>query len=946
MPSLPPPRPALTRTPLTVIALVVALAAALLLSTPAVGPAQAQLPTLPGLPGGDEEPVDESPLSYTVTAGVLETTTGPADAEIPVSLDYDLYVPESATAQTPQPAMVVAHGFGNSKAVNEVVALAALFAGEGYVVLTSSHQGFGGSSGCIALDSVDYDGRNVASLIDVLAARPDVLKDAAGDPVVGMVGGSYGGGHQAGVASIDRRLDAMSPGRTWNSLQYSLVPNNLVTSGMWDLDAYEQGVFKVGWTSLFFASGQTQPAMGNGGCDPITQQTLFPGQPPCAGYLPQICPLYARLLTTGDSTEPERALVRRSAAAAFLDQVDIPVLLTQGQSDTLFTPTEALATFEGLRARGIDASILLNDGGHGYAPQPGEGEPYAGGFDATPESQVEFARTTFARRYLAFFGHHLRGGGDPGPRVSWFRDWVDYDPAVGNADAAYANAEDHPVGGVLAYVLDAETDELRPATTSSVSMPVASATIINPPVGLPAAHSETPNFTGPGQPGALIPPSEVPGQHVAFTGPSLEQPLESVGVGTVRVHLANANSQDAVLFAKLYDVDADGSATLIRRLVTAVRVPAESLPGHVLIRLPGIVHRFEAGHSVRLVLSTTDDSYRNSPVPDQLTITTEGTQAVMLLPALGEAQLLRLAGPNRVDTAVQVSMEAFPDGAPAVVLAAGGDFPDALAAGGLAAAAEGPLLLTDTASLSPRVLTELRRLSPSTVYIAGGVAAVGAAVESALVEAGFTVERVAGADRFATAAALAGRTADLRGGVDRVVLARGDTFVDALAAGSLSATGAPVLLVGEGVVPEATAAALGSLSVDEVYLAGGVSAISESVAAAVEAPGRTVTRLGGATRYETAEALFEEARRSKPSSQTLLLASGERFPDALAAAPAAHALGGLLMITDPEDIQASPPAARIVAGDWTTVYLVGGYAALGQAIDGQVAALLGSAATG
>ena len=143
-----------------------------------------------------------------------------------------------------------------AKDAAELRTLGAFFASHGYVTLASSHMGFGKSTGCISLDLASYDGRNVVALIDVLAARPDVLKEG-GDPVVGMIGGSYGGGHQGGVAAQDARLDAFSPGRTWNTLQYSLVPNNRVTTGMWNLDDYGQGVFKQGWTSLFYALGST-----------------------------------------------------------------------------------------------------------------------------------------------------------------------------------------------------------------------------------------------------------------------------------------------------------------------------------------------------------------------------------------------------------------------------------------------------------------------------------------------------------------------------------------------------------------------------------------------------------------------------------------------------------------------------------------------------------------
>ena len=66
-------------------------------------------------------------------------------------------------------------------------------AGRGYAVLTWTARGFGRSGGQIHLDSPDYEVRDAQRLLDWLAARPEVRTDAAGDPRVGVVGGSYGG---------------------------------------------------------------------------------------------------------------------------------------------------------------------------------------------------------------------------------------------------------------------------------------------------------------------------------------------------------------------------------------------------------------------------------------------------------------------------------------------------------------------------------------------------------------------------------------------------------------------------------------------------------------------------------------------------------------------------------------------------------------------------------
>jgi predicted acyl esterase len=883
------------------------------------------------------------PHRWVRTPGVLATTTGPEDAEIPVTLDYDVYVPDSATALTRQPAVVVAHGFGGAKDNAELLTLAAFFASHGYVVLASSHMGFGGSSGCIALDLADYDGRNVASLVDVLAGRPDVLQEAPGDPVVGMIGGSYGGGHQGGVAAIDDRVDAIAPHRTWNALQYSLVPDNRVTAGMWDLDASEQGVFKQGWTSLFYALGSTQPLMGGGGCDPVTQQTLYPGQPPCPGFDPRVCPIFAGLTSTGDVTAEQRALIAGGAMATYVDRVDVPVLLQQGQSDTLFTLTEAFATYEALDARGIDVDLIMNSGGHGYPPMPGEGEPYSGVYDDTDGAQAAFGATYLADRYLGFFDEHLRGVPDDAPRVAFFRSWVDYDVEAtgGTAAPAYGTAPDLPVGGVTAFALDAAgpAPTLRAAAAAAAATPEpATATLIAPPPGGPSAHSETPNFSGPGQPGADIPPTEVDGQHVAFDSDALTTAVEVVGTGTVLLDVAGTSGRDVVLFTKVYDVAPGGAAVLLHRMVAASRVPADALPGRHLLRLPPVVHRFEAGHRLRLVVATTDDSYRGSTTPDQITLATGGTTGSTLsLPTATGPVVDRIAGPDRIATAVQLSRRAFTSAGTAV-LASAGDFPDALSAGGLAAAIGGPLLLVG-ADVRDDVRAELDRLGVDRVYLAGGTGVLGAGVVAGL--EGREVVRLAGEDRYATATAVAAETARVLGGVDAVLLARGDDPADALGGGSLAAQGVPVLLTRPGDLPGATAQALAQLDPDLVYVAGGSAAIAEGVVSSV---GRPTQRLAGETRYATAAAQVAEAQRLLGSDgrDAVLVASGLGFADALAAGPAAHALHGLLLIVDPVDLRSSPPTAGILGQGWSQAFLVGGYAAIGQALDGQVALAVGA----
>ena len=121
---------------------------------------------------------------------MLTVRSGPGGDE-PVDLDTTFYLPRAASADRKVPAVLLAHGFGGTK--DSVRADAEDLADRGYAVLTWTARGFGRSGGQIHLDSPDYEVRDAQRLLDWLAARPDMRTDAAGDPRVGVVGGSYGG---------------------------------------------------------------------------------------------------------------------------------------------------------------------------------------------------------------------------------------------------------------------------------------------------------------------------------------------------------------------------------------------------------------------------------------------------------------------------------------------------------------------------------------------------------------------------------------------------------------------------------------------------------------------------------------------------------------------------------------------------------------------------------
>ena len=181
---------------------------------------------------------------------------------------------------------------------------------------------------------------------------------------------------------------------------------------------------------------------------------------------------------------------------------------------------------------------------------------------------------------------------------------------------------------------------------------------------------------------------------------------------------------------------------------------------------------------------------------------------------------VRYAGTDRFGTALAVA-DALNDPS-TVVLATGFNFPDALAAGPGAAHLHGVVLLTDGASLTPAVQAYLTA-HPGTVYASGGPAAAADRAATPLV----------GADRYATAAVLAGA---LFTGPTDVGVASGTVFPDALTGGSFQAhAGGPIVLSDPATLPTSTGSYLttSDTTIVTTNLFGGTAALSVSVATAI-----------------------------------------------------------------------------------------------------------------
>lgn len=274
---------------------------------------------------------------------------------------------------------------------------------------------------------------------------------------------------------------------------------------------------------------------------------------------------------------------------------------------------------------------------------------------------------------------------------------------------------------------------------------------------------------------------------------------------------------------------------------------------------------------------------------------------------------VRLAGADRWATSVAVARQAFPTGR-TVVIVSGNDanLVDGLVAGPLARSLQAPVLLTGKDSLPSAVRAELVRRGANRALLVGGDGVVSAQVERQLSDLGIGVERVAGADRYATAAAVARRMGAPR---TTAVVASGEagSLVDALAAsGPAAATGRPILLVSRDDVPPVTAKALRDLGVTGSTCVGGTGVLSERVRTALPA----CFRAGGDNRFDTAVAVARAFRSLVPSNEVAVVSgSNENLVDALGAGTLGHlvllAPRGELTAGTKAWLQQTPTIARL-----------------------------------
>ena len=399
------------------------------------------------------------------------------------------------------------------------------------------------------------------------------------------------------AAAYDGRIDAIVPQITWYDLADALFPD---ATGR----GPEQGVFKRMWAGLFFSRAVGNPlAGGAGGLGGLTGTANGTGAtgtpdgtgPPggtgdgtaavdpaerarCGRFLPEICQIYQQVAETGRATPEAVEMLRRSSPVSVPGKIRVPALLIQGKRDSLFPLGHADSNARAIAATGAPVEVAWFDGGH----DGGDGE-----LDWVTE------------RTIGWFGRWLKKDGVPsGDAFTVTRDGG-RDPGTRRPVLVHAETGRYPgLGGTA-----------RPA----IRIGGPDQQVASPPGGSPASISTVPGVgalvSGLGGAGLAM---DMPGQSAIFeTGP-LAAPLTVTGTPTIRVRVHGEG--EVTLFAKLYDVGGQ-RPILPQGLVAPLRITATERGTTVAVTLPAIDHRFDPGHRLRVVLSTTDMGYAAPGAP-------------------------------------------------------------------------------------------------------------------------------------------------------------------------------------------------------------------------------------------------------------------------------------------------------------------------------------------
>lgn len=201
------------------------------------------------------------------------------------------------------------------------------------------------------------------------------------------------------------------------------------------------------------------------------------------------------------------------------------------------------------------------------------------------------------------------------------------------------------------------------------------------------------------------------------------------------------------------------------------------------------------------------------------------------------------------------------------------------------------------------------------------------------------IQRLAGGDRYATAAAIS--RSRFSGTASTVFVATGGSFPDALAGSPAAAkANGPILLTSASGLPGATATELARLKPSRIVILGGTGAVSAGVETMLHSYAGSVVRWSGADRYATAATVSRST--FAPGVPVAYITTGTTFPDALSGGAIAGRNGGPILLVKPDALPAET-AAELARLKPARIVILGGTSAVDGAVEN---GLRGYAASG
>ncbi len=256
----------------------------------------------------------------------------------------------------------------------------------------------------------------------------------------------------------------------------------------------------------------------------------------------------------------------------------------------------------------------------------------------------------------------------------------------------------------------------------------------------------------------------------------------------------------------------------------------------------------------------------------------------------------RIGGDDRFETSIKAAdslkklygVEKFEN----IIVAYGGDYPDALSGSYLAKTKKAPILLVNNSTTDAiKEYIDSNILSGGTIYILGGEGVVSKQFEDSL--KGYTVKRLSGADRFETNMNIL-KEAEISD--EEVLICSAWSFADSLSA---AATGNPILIVGDK-LNDNQKEFLGKLSIEKYCLIGGEGAVNADIQSSLKALG-IVERISGSDRYATSKAIAD--RFFPGGSKSVIITSGMDFPDGLSGGPIAIAKSSPIILVNDLNVE-------------------------------------------